>query len=291
MATMITGKELKDAILAQSIMQGGDEQCVEGVKYDFRSSSHILKAKYGQPIDAKELSQSERADLIIEPNEVVFVLSEERLTLPNNVIAQLSPKRKMSQLGVLTLGGLTIDPGYKGRLLVGMLNYSSSPFYLKPGKKLIAATFLRLDQAEMNELEVCTESLDDFPDELVEVMQKYRPMGTKFIIEGIQKLETDINAVKKELKEHDDWRQRLDRHDAQIENIIRGLESEKQVRKEGEDKISQSFAELKIDFGIIKDNFLLIKGGAYVLYFLIAIVLIPWLSEYIPKIIAWFKSF
>ncbi len=291
MATMITGKELKEAVLSQSIMQAGDEKCVEGIKYDFRLSSHILKAKFGRPIDATKLNQSELADLVIEPNEVVFGLTEERLTLPKDVIAQLSPKRRMSQSGVLTLGGLTVDPGYKGRLLVGMLNYSSTPFLLKPGKKLIAATFLRLSPDEVGDLEVCSESLEDFPDELVEVMQKYRPVGTKFIVDGIQKLEDEINFIKKELKEHDDWKERLDRHDALISNIIKGLESEKEVRKEGEDKISQSFAELKIDFRIIKDNFLLIKGGAYVLYFLIGIVLLPRLVEYIPKIIAWFKSF
>lgn len=282
MATMITGKELKDAVLSQTIMQGGDEKCVEGVKYDFRSSAHILKAKYGQPIDARKLNQSEMVDLVIEPNEVVFVLSEERLTLPSDVIAQLSPKRKMSQLGVLTLGGLTIDPGYKGRLLIGMLNYSSTPFYLKPGKKIIAATFLRLSQAETDELEVCSESLDDFPDELVEVMQKYRPVGTKFIVEGIQKLETEINIIKKELKEHDDWRQRLDRHDAQIENIIKGLESEKQAREKGEDKLSKTFADMKSDFQLI-------KGGAIVLYVLIGAIL-TLLSVYAPKIITWLKT-
>lgn len=284
MATMITGRELKDAILSQSLMQGGDEKCVEGVKYDFRSSSHILKAKYGQPIDARKLSQSEMADLVIDPNEVVFVLSEERLTLPSDVIAQLSPKRKMSQLGVLTLGGLTIDPGYKGRLLVGLLNYSSTPFYLKPGKKLIAATFMRLSPPELSDLETCTESLEDFPDELVEVMQKYRPIGTKFIVDGIQKLETEINVIKKELREHDDWRQRLDRHDTQIENIIKGLESEKQAREKGEDKLSKTFSDMKGDFQLI-------KGGAIVLYILIGAILVPLLAEYIPKFIAWLKSF
>jgi deoxycytidine triphosphate deaminase len=282
MATMITGKQLKEAVLSQSIIQGGNVDCVEGVKYDFRSSPHILKAKFGRPIDATELSQSEKADLVVEPDEVVFVLSEERLILPKDVIAQLSPKRKMSQLGVLTLGGLTVDPGYKGRLLVGLLNYSSTPFILKPGKKLIAATFLRLSSAETEELEVCTESLEDFPDELVEVMQKYRPIGTKFLVEGLQKLENEIGVIKKELRDHDDWRQRLDRHDAQIENILKGLESEKQARERGEDKLSKTFDGMKTDFQLI-------KGGAIALYVLIGAILAS-IIAYAPNIIAWIKK-
>lgn len=58
------------------------------------------------------------------------------------MIAQLSPKRKISQAGVLTLGGHTVDPGYEGPLLIGLLNVASKPFILKPGRKLIAASLI-----------------------------------------------------------------------------------------------------------------------------------------------------
>jgi len=282
MAMMITGTELKNAVSSQSFIQNGLEQCVEGVKYDFRLSTRILKAKFGQPIDAAKLSQVQFADLIVEPNEVVFVLTEERLCLPKDMIAQLSPKRKLSQAGILTLGGLIIDPGYQGRLLVGLLNFSSTSFNLKPGKKLIAATFLRLSEPELNEIEVCTECLDDFPDELVDVMQKYIPVGTKGFIETIQKVQDDINNIKKELREHEDWRQRLDRHDGQIENIIKGLESEKLAREKGEDKFSKAIEELN-------RNFATIKGGWWVLCALMSAVLIPLLVEFIPKVLNYFK--
>ncbi len=159
MPTLITGSELRVAVEQQTFIKNGRPGNAEDVKYDFR------------PL-------VERTELVVEPGEVVFVLSIERLELPVDMVAQLSPKRKMSQSGVLTLGGLTVDPGYSGRLLVGLLNFSSTPFVLQPQRKLIAATFYRLSAEEKKDIRGTAERLEDFPDELVDVMQKYKPIGS-----------------------------------------------------------------------------------------------------------------
>ena len=108
MPTMVTGTKLRDAVVNHTFIQGGEPTCAEGVKYDFRMSSQILKARFGRPVDANKVDASERAALFVEPGEMVFVLTEERLTLPPNMFAELSPKRKLSHAGVLTIGGFCI---------------------------------------------------------------------------------------------------------------------------------------------------------------------------------------
>src|SRR5260221_5244868 len=55
MAKMITGTELSEAVSSQSFIKNGVEANVEGVKYDFSLSKHILKAEFGQPISTDEL--------------------------------------------------------------------------------------------------------------------------------------------------------------------------------------------------------------------------------------------
>ena len=138
MPTMVTGNELLQAVESKTFIIDGAASCAEGIKYDFRLSAHILKASFGGPIDASKLSVAERAALAVEPGEMVFVLSEERLNLPMDMKAELSPKRKLSHAGILVLGGFCIDPGYQGPLLFGLYNFSSTRFPLLPGKKVIA---------------------------------------------------------------------------------------------------------------------------------------------------------
>ena len=108
MANIIAGDKLLKAVKSQTFIKGGDVKCAEGVKYDFRVSSKILKANYKRPIDVNKLTETEKKELFIDPGEMIFILTEERLDLPDNMIAELSPKRKLSHAGVLAIGGFCI---------------------------------------------------------------------------------------------------------------------------------------------------------------------------------------
>lgn len=242
MPNMITGEKLCAAVKEQTFIKAGSLDCAEGVKYDFRLSARILKACFHGPIDVNELSAVERARLVIEPGEMVFVLSEEKLNLPSTIVAELSPKRKMSHAGVLAIGGFCVDPLYRGRLLIGLYNFSSTAFPLIPGKKVIAATFYELGESERGEFSAPESALEDFPDELIQVMQKYRPVSMQSVSEVVEKLRLELDSLRTEIRSRDDWYKRfqnsLEHHDKQIENLLAGLEQEREARKVGQDQVT-----------------------------------------------------
>src|SRR6266853_674383 len=179
MARAITGEELISAVKDQTFIKGGVIRSAEGIKYDFRMGSRVLKAKFGRSIDIDKLPEAEKADMVIEPGEVVFVLTEESLELPGKIMAHLMPKRKLSHEGILVLGGFCVDPLYSGRLLVGLYNFSSSRFTLEPRRKLIAAIFYELQADEIGTFEKPESSVNDFPEELVRFISSYQPIDLK----------------------------------------------------------------------------------------------------------------
>ena len=208
MAKIISEIELLSAVTNSSFIKRGLVSGIEGVKYDFHASTKILKAKF--PVtDTAKFTATELAQLKIEPMEVVFILTEESLDLPSNMVAHLSPKRKLSHAGIITLGGLSVDPKYKGRLLVGLLNVTSTPFQVIPGKKLIAATFYKLDENECprDSSNGSTESIEDFPDELIAVMGRYEPVGPNKMQESINSLHETIKKLEEDLRAHKNWYQ------------------------------------------------------------------------------------
>lgn len=283
MPTMVTGQELLRAVQEGTFIQGGDVSCVEGVKYDFRLGPRILKARYSTPIDANKLNETEKQGLCVEPGEAVFVLTEERLALPGNMIAQLSPKRKLSHAGILTLGGFTIDPRYEGRLLIGLFNFSSTPFPLIPGKKIIAATFYLLEGSEAGQFPVPEKPLDDFPDELVQVMQKYHPVAMQSVTELVKRLQDDLTSLKDEIRSHEVWYQRfkesLDAHNSQIGGLANDLKSEADVRKSGQDQMTKAIEGMQSALSFL-------RGAAWVVIGIVGVAgtgLIAWLG---PKLLA-----
>jgi dCTP deaminase len=242
MPTLITGPALRD-LLDRGVIESGDVKCAEGIKYDFRLSDRILKAKYGRPMLASQIGP---IDLFVEPGEMVFVLSRERLNIPPDMMAQLSHKRKLSHAGIQIIGGFSIDPNYRGRLLFGLLNFSSSRFPLMPDRKVVAAEFYRLTDGEAAEFPDPPFPIEEFPDDLIATMSRYSPVSVSSVHEAFEKLRNELDALKSEIRSHDQWYKRfeesLDRHDKQIDGLLQSLNAEKEARQTGQDSISTQIA-------------------------------------------------
>ncbi len=249
MANMITGEELRNAVTLETFIKGGDPDSVEGVKYDFHLGTQILMTG-GSPINTTQLSELEKSKLQIGSGEVVFALSDEQLDLPTDMFAQLSPKRKISHAGVLTIGGFCVDPGYKGYLLLGLYNFSSTPFKLMPGRKVIAATFHRLlEDIEGKPSGRTPESLNEFPLDLIQTMEKYKPEGSGELLKIIKNVENDLSTLRAEVNKHDRFEEILTRHDSQIDKLLSGLNVEADARKSGDDSLTKTVVKMDETLG------------------------------------------
>ena len=210
--------------------------------------------------------------MAVEPGEMVFVLSEEKLNLPKNMVAHLSPKRKLSHAGILAIGGFCIDPLYKGRLLIGLYNFSSTNFPIIPGKKMIAATFYELGENEASNFAAPESAIEDFPEDLVRVMQGYEPMTIKPVADLVKRLSQELDVLRRDIRSHEDWYKRfeksLDTHNEQIGKLTTGLSVEKENRERGEDKLSEALHG-------IKGTLFWLRGAAWVVAGIVSLVLIP----------------
>jgi deoxycytidine triphosphate deaminase len=272
-ATLITGVHLSEAISAGGFIKHGVENCVEGAKYDFRMSPLILKSSYGAPINLERMTEEQRAQVRVEPGEVVFVRTIEWLELPNDVTAVLSTKRKLSHQGIIALGGFCVDPLYKGPLFVGLYNFSSTPFVLQAGKKLIAALFYRLADDELADFPV-PEAVpeDDFPDELKSLIRNYKPFELKGLTETVATLQAHLVALQEEIRDDRSWKrdfqEALASQTKQIDKLLEGLQEEKAARKEEDsairsklDSMSNIFTSAKLIWAIVWTLVVLLLGG------------------------------
>lgn len=239
MSTLIIEEGLKK-LISEGVIEKGEENCVEGIKYDFRLSNRFLKSKHQGPAKISDFTIATKENFSVEPGETVFVLSEEILHLPKNIKAELSHKRKLAHLGILTLGGFCVDPLYEGYLIIGMYNYSNQPFQLEKGRKLIAAQFYKLSDEEVMEFSKPA-SLMDFPDDLIQIAKGLRPISLQGLEKKINEISDRFLKIEDDFQKRDKWFNDIQKNIDKLINATSELNTTLQVevsaRKTGQDTL------------------------------------------------------
>jgi dCTP deaminase len=280
MAIIIREEELKRFVQEGRIIQNGDISGAEGIKYDFHLGNRFLKAGFNTPKTFEELDAKDVA--IVEPGEVVFVMTAERLEIPFDMSVQLHLKRKLSHEGINLLGGTCVDPGYSGYLIFGIHNVAGSTFKLKPGRKLVGATFYRLSKEEVvDEPSQIPESIKDFPDELVDLIETYRPVNPQVINSRLNDLQTRLDQDRDGLiKKIEAVNANVDLLAEKVDVRFKGIEQriETQIQGVNEriiDRISDldsKITPMNDDISSIKHSFTRVKMWGKVMAWILGIV-------------------
>ena len=79
------------------------------------------------------------------PGDFVLACTNEYIEVPNDLVARIEGKSSFARQGIqihVTAG--FVDPGWKGRLTLELVNHSRSPFRLDPLMKFCQITFLEM---------------------------------------------------------------------------------------------------------------------------------------------------
>jgi dCTP deaminase len=85
---------------------------------------------------------------VIHPGEFVLGRTEERVEIPDDVVARIEGKSSLGRLGLIvhaTAG--FVDPGFTGTLTLEITNFNSVPIVLRPGLPIAQLSFMALDRA------------------------------------------------------------------------------------------------------------------------------------------------
>ena len=212
MSIIISGDTLKARIRNSELIEFGREQNCKGLKYDLVFSGRYLKAKLRSPVEYKEIPVAERKDnAVVKPGEVIFIITEEIFNLPQNYYAQLTPKRNMAELGINVNGALFVDPGYHGKLVFGLYNFSSEDFALQPGKTFAAAVIYELEDQEIFEYDSGKQPkpIMDFSPELINTIAKCEPVGFTELARVLQDTIRDIGVLRQQVDTTELWKKNV----------------------------------------------------------------------------------
>jgi dCTP deaminase len=135
----------------------------------------------------------EKENFSIEPGQFAFVLTEESISLPFNVIGFISIRASIKFLGLVNISGFHVDPGYSGKLIFAVFNAGPSRIHLKKGDKIFPLWLADLDHNISRE--VIKEGYANIPSTLI------NPISGQFttayqVKEQLDSIKEDVTKLK-----------------------------------------------------------------------------------------------
>ncbi|HUV43840.1 MAG TPA: hypothetical protein VMW13_03315 [Dehalococcoidales bacterium] len=145
---VLTGQQIEAFVQTKSLgIDPFDPIFKAPASYDLRLHHKILASPVGEKTLGKVIDLREMPEgFPILPGQMIGVLSLEKLSLPLNIAGRFGIRSYFARKGLNAFGGLQLDPGFRGRLTMNLLNVGPEPVCIKYKEAIFSVEFSRLEE-------------------------------------------------------------------------------------------------------------------------------------------------
>jgi len=191
---MMSDKEIKDAINSgKLIIKPFLLNYLQPSSYDLRLGPIAYLGGKTESIDIEHTKQ-----LSIQPGQFALVTTLEEIKMPPDMAAHIGMSSRLTRKGLLLLHGVQIDPGFEGKLVLGLYNASPRELGIQYTQRFCTIVFHRLGTPSEKPYKPSTEELEGvIPWEDIQYIQALaKPTRTLSELDGsVRKLEQKVNDL------------------------------------------------------------------------------------------------
>jgi dCTP deaminase len=118
---ILIDEEIKEAVNSGEIgFTHFSEECLQPASYDLRVGEEGFTTSARIVINIKD-----EGELKIQPGDFALVMTYEKLKLDTNMLGRFGLRSVYARSGLLATVGPQVDPGFGGKLIIGIVNFSS----------------------------------------------------------------------------------------------------------------------------------------------------------------------
>jgi len=130
-----------------SIIAGYSKEQLDRATYRLRIGPEVYVSPTGVPGDLKnktKLFLNDKEHFVIPTGQFAFLLTEEVITIPDDVLAFISIRAKYKFRGLVNISGFHVDPEFSGRLVFSVFNAGPSEVHLERNEECFHIWFADL---------------------------------------------------------------------------------------------------------------------------------------------------
>lgn len=133
--------------------------------------------------------------IVIPAGQFAFLLTEEFLHIPDNVMGFISLKSKVKWKGLINVSGFHVDPGFRGRLVYSVYNAGPTPINLSRGQDLFLLWLADLDESASPTFSRAEKAPNlEISNELISTVNS-PTLSVQNLSDKIKRLENKINTI------------------------------------------------------------------------------------------------
>jgi dCTP deaminase len=124
---ILVDKEIEEAVNSGKIgLSDFSKEYLQPASYDLRVGEEGFTLSAGRVINIQNEGMLE-----IQPGDFALVMTHEKLRLPTNMLGRFGLRSVYARMGLLATAGPQVDPGFEGKLVIGIVNFSSQSIKLQ----------------------------------------------------------------------------------------------------------------------------------------------------------------
>jgi len=161
----LTGRQIKNLVASRElVIYPFDEQQIQPASVDLKVHHKLLASPLGENQLGRVVDLRDEVDgYKIAPGQMVGILSFELLEIPINLSGRFGIRSFFARKGLNPFGGIQLDPGFKGRLTLNLLNVGPEPIAIKYKDPIFSIEINRLEEDAEKPYNGPYQNQDDFP--------------------------------------------------------------------------------------------------------------------------------
>jgi deoxycytidine triphosphate deaminase len=126
---------------------------LEADSYDLSAGKVVWKASNRRGGDGEVhsilyqegLNSEQQPTVTVQPGQMVFAVTREEVVMPNFLSGTVYSRNSLAGEGILALNAGHVDPGYRGQIMIRLINLRASPWTLTLGQPIFTIVFQTLE--------------------------------------------------------------------------------------------------------------------------------------------------
>lgn len=168
-----------------------EENSLQPASYDLRVGDSAFASTTKHKIDLKQ-----RGVVVIEPGEFIVVETLETVGLDRQTAGQLGLRSEYARKGLLMLSGPQIDPGFRGVLVVRLVNLAPTTVALPHKSPFLTAQFFRLAEPSAKPYEGPRQDQTGITDRDIQELTQTEALTLGGVVKTLGALAADVRELK-----------------------------------------------------------------------------------------------